>query len=96
VDAEKDGKTDVTKLKEEELPENMRTMKPEERKAYVEQMAKQRKEIQVKIQKLNAERKTYVAGEQKKLAEKGEDTLDAVMIKSLRKQAEQKAFKTEE
>ena len=51
-----------------------------------------RKEIQAKIQKLNEERKKYVAEKMKELSTKGENTLDAVMIKSLRKQATEKKF----
>ncbi|MFC1479195.1 VWA domain-containing protein [Planctomycetota bacterium] len=92
VDAHKEGKKDVTKMKEEELPENMRKMTPEERKAYIEKMAEKRKEIQAKIQKLNGKRKKYVAEKMKELSVKGKDTLDAVMIKSLRKQAAEKKF----
>jgi hypothetical protein len=92
VDAHNGGKKDVTKMKKEELPENMQKMTPEERKAYIAKMTEQRKQIQAKIQKLNDERKKYVAEKMKKLSEKGEDTLDAVMIKSLRKQAAEKKF----
>ena len=48
--------------------------------------------VSAKIQKLNEERKKYVAEKMKELSTKGENTLDAVMIKSLRKQATEKKF----
>jgi len=95
VDGVEEKKVDVEKLKDEELPENMRKMTPEERKAYIEKMAEKRKEIRKKIQKLNEARKKYVAEKMKELSEKGADTLDGAMIHSLKKQAESKGFTSE-
>lgn len=93
VDAIRDKKVDLEKLKEEELPEEMRDMTPEERKAHVAANAKRRKAIQEEISKLNEERKRYVASEMKKRSESGaEETLDQAMIKALREQAERKKF----
>jgi hypothetical protein len=96
VDAHKGGKVKLEELKDEDLPENMQKMTAEEREAYVADMAKKRTDIQDQIQTLNDARKAYVAAEMKKLADKGEDTLEAVIIKAVRSQAEKKDFKFEQ
>ena len=93
VDAVKDGKVELEKLKKDALPENMKKMTPDERKAYLEKNAKKRAEIQAKIRKLNEERRDYVAQELKKQAKPGEKTLDQAVIGSVRKQAESKGYK---
>ena len=94
VDAVANGTLKIEDLKEDQLPEKMQKMSAEERKAFVEANRAQRAHIQKQINDLNAQRNKYVAEEMKKLAEKGEDTLDAAMIKTLRAQAERKEFKT--
>jgi ribosomal protein S17 len=54
-------------------------------------MEKERAQIQSKINKLNDERSKYIA--QKMLENKNENTLDAVMIKTIREQAKEKNYK---
>ena len=90
VDAKKDGKLKIEELKSNELPAEMQKMSIDERKAYVEKMAKEREDIQNKIKKLNEERDKYVA--QKMLENKNDNTLDAVMIKAIREQAKEKNY----
>ncbi len=94
VDAVKSKKIKIEELKEKELPENMRTMSKAERKEYVGQQSKRRAEIQEQIQKLNAERKKYVAAEMKKLQKEG-DTLGSAVIETIREQAKGKNFEFE-
>ena len=80
-------------VKEEQLPESLRKMKPAERKAYVEKMAKRRKELQQKIAELSKQRDKHVAAERKKIAGKGgAKTLNEALRASVRKQAEKKQF----
>lgn len=93
VDAKKDGSVKIEELKDEELPDEMKKMSKEERKAYVDKMSKERENIQNKINKLNEERSKYVA--QKMLENKNDNTLDAVMIKTIREQAKQKDYRFE-
>lgn len=93
VDAKKDGSVKIEELKDEELPDEMKKMSKEERKAYVDKMSKEREKIQNKINKLNEERSKYVA--QKMLENKNDSTLDAVMINTIREQAKQKNYKFE-
>jgi len=90
VDAKKEGSLKIEELKDEELPGEMKNMSITERKAYIEKMAKNREDIQNKINKLNDERSKYVA--QKMLENKNDNTLDAVMIKTIREQAKQKNY----
>jgi VWA domain-containing protein len=95
VDGLKDGKIKIEEMKDEDLPEEMRKMTLDERKAHVAKLGKQRAEIQEKIKTLAADRAKFVAAEKKKLADKGEDTLEAVIIKSVRAQAATRNFKFE-
>jgi len=93
VDAVAEGQVKLDEVKDEDLPEKMKKMNQEERRAYVSGKAKERKEVQTKIQKLNDARKKYVAEEMKKRSDKGEDTLEAVIIQTVRRQAEKKNYK---
>ncbi|MFK8104443.1 MAG: hypothetical protein AB8G15_18095 [Saprospiraceae bacterium] len=94
VDAVEEDEEVLTTVKEEQLPENMKTMSTKERKAYVEAQAKKRKAIQTEIQSLEKEVKAFVAKKQKENS--SELTLDKVMIETIKVQANQKNFKFEE
>ncbi|HEX9251046.1 MAG TPA: vWA domain-containing protein [Ignavibacteriaceae bacterium] len=93
VDAKKDGSVKIEDLKDEDLPVEMKEMTVQERKSYVDKMEKDREQIQNQINKLNDERSKYIA--QKMIQNKNENTLDAVMIKTIREQAKQKNYKFE-
>jgi hypothetical protein len=84
-----------SKVKDEELPEEMRKMTVDEKKAFVAGKAKERTEMQAKIKELSEARKIFIAEEMKKQAGSG-DTLDSAMIKALRSQAAKKGFKFED
>lgn len=92
VDAKKEGTVKVEELEEDQLPEEMKNMTVEERKAYVEDKTKERESIQNKINKLSEERRKYIA---QKLAEGNDNTLDAAMLKMIREQAAEKNYKFE-
>jgi hypothetical protein len=93
VDAAKKKDFEVAKVKTEELPAEMQKMTVEERKAYVEKTGKEREQLQAKIQQLNAEREKYIARKLKETA--GTNTLDGVVISSVRQQAQKLNFKFE-
>jgi len=93
VDAAKDSSFEVEKLKAEELPAEMQKMNAEERKAYVEKNARERSELQTKINQLNREREQYVAQKMKEVA--GTNTLDSVMVSAIREQSAKRNFKFE-
>lgn len=94
VDAVAKDEKILEKADKEDLPEEMKNMNKKEKKEYVEQKAAERTEIQTKINELNKKRQEFIAEKQK---EDGDTlTLDKVMLKTVRKQAESKNYKFEE
>jgi hypothetical protein len=97
VDAAKNNKDfDVKKLKDEELPDEMRKMTPEARVAFVETKSKERAEIAKQIKELSDKRDVYIKEEVQK---KGLDTnkaFDEAVRKSIMEQAAKKGFEFEE
>jgi len=87
VDAMRDKKVDLGKLKKEELPEKLRALDKDELKKCIEAAAKNRVAIQSEIAALNEKRKDYVETELAKQAADGEKTLDQVMVETTRAQA---------
>lgn len=90
VDAAKKKDFDITKVSEAQLPEEMKKMNAEERKAHVAKKAQEREEIQKKVLALSKEREAYVTAKRKESAQA--DTLDTAMTKALRAQAEKKGI----
>jgi hypothetical protein len=87
VDATRENKIDPATLKPEELPDELKAIAPGQRKAFIEEKAKERAAIQEEIQNLNKEREAHLVAEMKKNAEGGAVTLDKAMIEATRKQA---------
>ena len=92
VDAKKEGSVKIEELEEDQLPEEMKDMTVEERKAYVEEKAVEREKIQKRINELSGERRKFIAN---KLAEGDKYTLDAAMLKMIREQASEKNYSFE-
>lgn len=92
VDASKEKGFDWSKVKEEDLPEEMKKLDLEGRKKYVAGKEKERGEIQRKIQTLNDARKKFVAEKRKEAAEGDEETLDVAVTKTVRDQAAKKGY----
>ena len=76
------------------MPQEMRGMTVEQRKAHVAAQAKKRAEIQARIRKLQAEREKFLAEAEKQNAG-APDTLDQALSKSLRSQAEAAGYSFE-
>ena len=93
VDASKGDSAYVAKMKDEDLPDEMKKMNKKERESYVENKRKERSEIQAKIKVLSDARQKYVEVEMKKQA--GENTLDKAIVTSIRKQAVKKGYSFE-
>jgi hypothetical protein len=92
VDAEAEG-VNVEDIPKDQLPEEMQNMTNEERKEYVDQKAKEREKIQSEINKLDQQRRDYIA---KQVEENKQDnTLDAAMLKIIREQASDKNYEFE-
>ncbi|HEV7768184.1 MAG TPA: vWA domain-containing protein [Thermoanaerobaculia bacterium] len=92
VDAKKEGQVDLDKIPAKDLPVEMQKMTPAQRKAHVDNAAKKRGEIQTKIQKLDVERKKFIAAEMKKKAP-GANTLDAAIVASARDAGAKKGYR---
>jgi hypothetical protein len=90
IDALREGKLDLGKVKDEELPEDLRGLDIEGRKKAIENRQQERSELQKKIQELTAARDQYVAAQRK--AEAGDKRLDEAVISAVRDQASKKAF----
>lgn len=88
VDAAKDDESVISKTREEELPKEMKSMSVPQRKAYVDQKAKERAAIQKEIQDLNAKRQEYINTHTSQ-ADK-DAMLDGAMIKAIREKAKAK------
>jgi Tfp pilus assembly protein PilV len=86
-DAVKDKKIDITKLKQEELPENLRGKSVEELNKLVADATAKREQIQKEIQTLSKEREAHIAEALKKQADSGDKSLDQAMIEATRNQA---------
>ena len=88
VDASKNNDFDLSEVKTEQLPEEMKTMTEQERKEYIAAKKAEREAIQTQIGQLAAEREAYLA---KHRQEQGE-TLGNALVHAIRKQAEAKGF----
>ena len=95
VDASKDKGFKWADLKEEDLPDEMKKLNAEERKAYVAEKQKERDAIQAKIQGLNKEREVFVNAKRKEMGEGAENTLDKVVAGTVREQASKKGYSFE-
>lgn len=90
VDAVAEESMDITKLKESELPVELKGKSPEEIKVYVDNKAKERAAIIDRIGELNRKRVEYIA-EQQKLAG-DENTLEKKLLENVREQAIKKNY----
>ena len=90
MDAVKEKDFKLSELKADDLPASMQKMNSEERKVYIEKNARERADLQVKINQLNKEREQYVASRMKEMA--GTNTLDAVVISAVREQSARRNF----
>ncbi len=94
VDATEENYDEVmSDIKTEELPEEMQKMSKEEQKTFIEEKRKERKELQAELKELEKKVDAFVTEKKKEMAaESGDDTLDNVMMSTIRKQAEAKGF----
>ncbi len=96
VDALRENKVDLDKLKSEELPEKMRKMTVAQRKEYIAGQAGKRVEIQKQIKELNAKRAEHVKKEIARLGLSEKDSFDANLRRAIREQAVKKNFRFED
>jgi hypothetical protein len=87
VDASKEKEFDLAKIKTEDLPQEMQKMTPEERKAHLEKMTKERETIQKEIAKLSVERQKFINEEMKKRNLTADASFDEAVRKTIAEQA---------
>ena len=88
---------DLKKIKEVDLPDELKKLKPEEREPYLKKKAEARKEIQEKVGQLSARRALFIEGERKKAPQApGDKALDEALKSILREQAAGKGLKVKE
>jgi len=87
VAAAEAGEVDVTALAPAQLPEPMKAMTAEEKKAYVAKQAKERTAIKEELSRLSKDRETFLAGRQP-----DKTTLDAVLSEAVRTQLRARSF----
>lgn len=94
VDALKEKKVDLKKIKKEHLPKELQKLSLVECKAYIQKKGEQRAKIQSDIAKLKKARDSYVAKKRREMAKNGKgDVLETAVINSLRSQAAKKQFR---
>ncbi|MDP6637458.1 MAG: vWA domain-containing protein [Phycisphaerae bacterium] len=94
LDAVRDKRVDLSKLKDDELPKNMRKMTPGERTKYIASQQAKRNEIIKKIKDLSAKRATHIKKELSKT--KGSKAgFDHKVVETLKRQAARKDIRYE-
>lgn len=95
VDAAEANEDFIEEVEEEDLPEEMQKMDMKERKEYIDNKSKERAAIQEQIQEVAKKREAYIAEEHKKNSTSVDNTLDVVMLKTIREQATKRGYKFE-
>ena len=81
------GRVSLDDLEEDELPSELRELPAEERRAYVERKAGERKALQAQINELAEKRAEFMRAELERLGAGERDAFDQKVIESLRAQA---------
>ncbi|MDD2806072.1 MAG: FlgO family outer membrane protein [Elusimicrobiales bacterium] len=92
VSALESGKMKKEDIKADQLPPEVQKLDKEAREKYLDGKLAERKKIKDEINALQAQRKAYIAAEEKKQAS-GANTLDKAMIESIRSQATKRGYK---
>jgi hypothetical protein len=93
LDALENGRVTLEAILDNDLPAIMRGMTLTEKRAYVAAKKTERQAIQRKIRELSQKRNEYINRQRKANTEKGENTVDRVIIQSLTQQLAAKGFK---
>ena len=92
ITAIENGEIKKGEIKKEELPENLKKMSDKELSSYIDKKIEERKEIRNEIIDLSKKREKYIEENKKG----NENTLDKVILDSIKKQAQKKGFNFKE
>ncbi|WP_342375057.1 VWA domain-containing protein [Myxococcus stipitatus] len=95
VDAVKKNKVDLGTVPAADLPEPMRNLDAEGRKAWLAAREQERAELQRRIQELSKARQEFLMAERKKQASPEQDTLDGVIGQVVTREAAKRKFTLE-
>ncbi|HEX5067293.1 MAG TPA: vWA domain-containing protein [Myxococcota bacterium] len=88
VDAVKEGRIDVNKVKKSELPASLQALSPAEREKQVKAKVEERAKLQAQVAELSRERDTWLQKEEARLAAAGKgDGFDQQVLEAIRTQA---------
>jgi len=87
IDAIREKRVQLKDLKDDQLPESLRNLTPEQREAKLAELTKQREEIRGKIAELSKQRDAFIAEEKKKQAAGKQDSFDEQVSKIIADQA---------
>lgn len=87
-----DPKFDITKVPAEELPDNLKKLKPEERVKYVKDMTAKRETLQKEVTEINNKRTAYINQEMKRNPNQADQAFFAAIRETLRTQAAAKGI----
>jgi Mg-chelatase subunit ChlD len=96
VDASKQEDFDISKLKDEELPETLQKIEPAKRAEFIKETAAKRAEVQKQIAEVAGKRNAFLQEEIKKQGLTSDKAFDEAVKKSLVEQAKKKGFEFEE
>jgi hypothetical protein len=97
IDSYAEDKSVLKRVKDGELPEDLRKVPAGDRENYVQQMASRRGEIQKQINALSTERDAYLAKERSRVADKVEgSTFGDATVVAISKQLEKSGFDREQ
>ncbi len=88
-----DPNFDIKKIPEDELCDELKKLKPEEREKYVKDMLAKREALQKQINDLGVKRQNYITDETKKNPSKADKAFDEAVRGAIRTQAEKKGLK---
>ena len=91
IDAIREKRVTLEGLKEEEMPDELKKLTPEERKERLEKKAKEREELRTKIVELSKKRDEFLAAELKKRGG-AKDSFDSSVLEALSEQAAKKGI----
>ncbi|MFX0555435.1 vWA domain-containing protein [Maribacter sp. CXY002] len=89
VDASKEKDFDVSEIKPEALPKELKGKSKKEIESFITNKATERNEIQNEIQELNRKREAYIA---KNKSEENNGELESAMLKAIKRQASAKNY----
>lgn len=90
---EEKDRLDLSKVKDEELPEDLRKMTAAERKAYLEKMLSERDGLRTQIAEETKKRDAFLDVKKRELAAaSGKEDFESALRAAVRKQAEKKGF----